>query len=120
MCCFSKKVDLVADTNIFARASKEGRQFLVYSMRFKAGEDLSMILPIPVPKETKDDAVTFINLEKYPKFFDDLRAGFPEELENRFKNADPKGGAKEDHAPKLVVVEVGSFIASFVPSIKDF
>jgi hypothetical protein len=65
MCCFSRKVDLVADTNIFARASKEGRQFLVYSMRFKAGEELSMILPIPVPKRTKDDAVEFIDLKKY-------------------------------------------------------
>jgi len=40
MCCFSGKVDVVADTNIFVRASKEGRQFIVYSMRFKAGDDL--------------------------------------------------------------------------------
>ena len=32
MCCFSRKVDVVADTNIFARASSQGRQFLVYSV----------------------------------------------------------------------------------------
>lgn len=118
MCCFSKKVDLVADTNIFARASKEGRQFLVYSMRFKAGEDLSMILPIPTPKGTAEDAVKFINLEKYPDFFADLRKGFPE-LQLNTRGPDKSVKDKKDE-PKLKVIEVGSFIASFVPAIKDF
>jgi hypothetical protein len=119
MCCFSRKVDLVADTNIFARASKEGRQFLVYSMRFKAGDDLAMILPIPVPKDAKEDAVKFINLEKYPDFFADLRAGFPAPHSN--SRGPASGGLKKDDSkPKLEVVEVGSFVASFVPSVKDF
>lgn len=77
MCCFSKKVDVVADTNIFARSAKDGRQFLVYSMRFKAGEDLAMILPIPTPKGSPDDAVKFLNLEKYAAFFEELHKGFP-------------------------------------------
>jgi hypothetical protein len=119
MCCFSRKVNLVADTNIFARASKDGRQFLVYSMRFKAGEELAMILPIPIPKESKEDAVKFINLEKYPSFFADLRKGFPAPLAHGRGPA--LGGVKSaPAAPKLEVVEVGSFVASFVPSIKDF
>jgi hypothetical protein len=118
MCCFSQKVDVVADTNIFARAAKDGRQFLVYSMKVKAGEDLAMILPIPTPKGSPDDAVRFINLEKYPGFFDDLKKGFPEPLANR----SPKPGSKSDPSPAapLQVVEVGSFEASFVPAIKDF
>ena len=60
MCCFSKPVDVVADTNIFARESKDGRQFLVYSMKFKSGEDLAMILPIPTPKDSAEDAVKFL------------------------------------------------------------
>jgi hypothetical protein len=110
---------VVADTNIFARASKDGRQFLVYSMRFKAGDDLAMILPIPTPKASAEDAVKFINLEKYPRFFDDLRSGFPQPKSN--KDDPPARGAKS--APKeapLVVVEVGGFVASFVPAIKDF
>jgi hypothetical protein len=118
MCCFSRKVDVVTDTNIFARPGKDGRQFLVYSMRLKAGEDLSMILPIPTPKGSPDDAVRFINLEKYPAFFDDLRKGFPA------PRALGRGkGAKKDDAPTLKplpVIEVGSFVASFVPAIKDF
>ena len=118
MCCFSRKVDLVADTNIFARASNDGRQFLVYSMRFKAGDDLSMILPIPTPKGTAEDAVKFINLEKYPDFFVDLRKGFPQPLSN--SRGPAKGSVGKKDEPKLKVVEVGSFIASFVPAIKDF
>src|SRR4051794_23193775 len=116
MCCFSGKVQVVADTNIFARASKEGRQFLVYSMRFKAADDLAMILPIPTPKASAEDAVQFINLEKYPEFFDDLNAGFPRPKSDR--------GAPKESPPKptlsLPVVEVGKFVPSFVPAIKDF
>src|SRR5437870_13912166 len=77
MCCFSRPVKLVADTNIFARGSAEGRQFLVYSMQIDTKEDLAMILPIPVPRESKENAVRFINLEEYPRFFTELRAGFP-------------------------------------------
>jgi hypothetical protein len=115
MCCFSKPVDAVADTNIFARESKDGRQFLVYSMKFKSGEDLAMILPVPTPKDSAEDAVKFISLKKYETFFDDLRKGFPV----------PKSDDRGDHgnAPKpggLAVVEVGDFVASFVPALKDF
>lgn len=116
MCCFSGKVQVVADTNIFARASKDGRQFIVYSMRFKAADDLAMILPIPTPKASAEDAVRFINLEKYPEFFDDLNAGFPRPKSDR--------GVPKESPPKpalsLPVVEVGKFVASFVPAIKDF
>jgi hypothetical protein len=115
MCCFSKPVKLVADTNIFARAAAHGRQYLVYSMRVSSAEELAMILPIPVPKESKEDAVKFINLERYPNFFDELRSGFPVPLSNSSRSL---GGVKSD--PALKVVEVGSFIASFVPAQKDF
>jgi hypothetical protein len=117
MCCFSKPVKVVADTNIFARSSTDGRQYLVYSMRLDADEELAMILPIPTPKAPKEDAVRFINLEKYPNFFDEMQSGFP------LPPASRAGGlslSKEAPAAVLKVVEVGSFVASFVPSIKDF
>lgn len=117
MCCFSGKVQLVADTNIFARASKDGRQFIVYSMRLDTRSPVAMILPIPVPKASKDDAVRFINLEKYAEFFDDMRTGFPPPPPGR---GDVKNGATLGRADPIKVVEVGSFIASFVPSQKDF
>jgi hypothetical protein len=119
MCCFSREVERVADTNIFARPGKGGGQYLVYSMTIKAGEDLAMILPIPTPKASKEDAVTFINLEKYPDFFADMKAGFPvpPRPASRAKGDPlPKAAAE----PKLKVVEVGSFEASFVPTVRDF
>ena len=118
MCCFSRPVETVADTNIFARGGKSGRQYLVYSMKFAAGEELAMILPIPTPKGSPDDAVKFINLEKYPTLFDDLKTGFPEERK-KDDSRGPKPGGLALGAP-LPVVEVGSFVASFVPAIKDF
>lgn len=116
MCCFSKPVELVADTNIFARAAKDGRQFLVYGMTMNAAEELAMILPLPTPKDSKEDAVKFLNLEKYPDFFDELKSGFPPDKPN--SRGPAKGGTDGGH--KLKVVEVGSFVASFVPAVKDF
>ena len=118
MCCFSRPVRLVADTNIFARASKDGRQFLVYSMRLDAAEDLAMILPIPVPAKPPEDAVKFINLEKYPEFFAHMRRGFP-------SPPPPKSAGRsiiksEAKKSTLEVVNVGSFEASCVPSVADF
>jgi hypothetical protein len=118
MCCFSRPVQRVAETNIFARTAKEGRQFLVYSMTFKAGEDLAMILPLPVPKDVKEDAVSFINLEKYADFFKDLEKGFPREQPLGLPPTRSKDAPKAE-AP-LKVVEVGGFEASFVPAVKDF
>ena len=118
MCCFSQPVETVADTNIFARAAKNGRQYLVYSMKFAANEDLAMILPIPTPKGSPDDAVKFVNLEKYPDLFLDMKKGFPVPTPLR-----GEGVKKDDSPPKalaLPVVQVGSFVASFVPAIKDF
>jgi hypothetical protein len=117
MCIFSRKA-AVSKTNIFARAGQDGRQFLVYSMTVKADEELAMILPIPVPKNSKEDAVQFLNLEKYPTFFDDMRKGWPEPVTLSRGGAKAAPGAATDK--KLEVVEVGSFIASFVPTLKDF
>jgi hypothetical protein len=113
---FSRQVERVANTSIFARSSKEGRQFLVYSMTLSAKEDLAMILPIPVPGKSKEDAVRFINLEKYSEFFTDMAKGFPpKEITLSRPNSKSTGAAE-----KLKVVEVGSFEASFVPEIRDF
>jgi len=117
MCCFSRPVELVADTNIFAHSSKEGRQFLVYSMRISAKEDLAMVLPIPVPKGVKEDAVRFISLEKYPDFFKDLKAGFPQP---QSASRRPTLGGVPPPTKKLEVVNVGSYEASFVPTVQDF
>ncbi len=116
MCCFSKAAE-VSNTNIFARSGKDERQFLVYSMTIKAAEELAMILPLPTPKASKEEVVKFLALDKYEDFFDELRKGWPEP-----KSAEPKPGSRgpDNGGGKLKVVEVGSFLASFVPTQKDF
>ncbi|HTJ47593.1 MAG TPA: hypothetical protein VL463_36095 [Kofleriaceae bacterium] len=118
MCCFSGKVEKVADTKIFARATSAGRQFLVYEMAFEAAADLAMILPLPVPPRSGEDAVRFIALDHYATFFLDLQSGFPVSRSQAFALRPAALGAP---APQtLKVVEVGEFEASFVPSRDDF
>lgn len=112
MCCFSQQVDLVADTNIFARRVN-GRQVLLYTMRYGAARDLAMVLPIPVPPDSPDDAVTFINLERYPEFFADIRRGFRQPTSPGYMSLSVE-------ATTLQVHDVGAFEASFVPRIEDF
>ena len=118
MCCFSRPVQSVSATQIFARSGADGRQFLVYSMTLRAREELAMVLPLPVKPGSGEKAVSFIDLTDYPDFFADLRKGFPEPL------APPTPGTSRSlgAAPpaKLEVVTVGSFEASFVPTTADF
>ncbi len=118
MCCFSRPVESVTNTNLFARSAGGRRQFLVYEMTFSSKEDLAMILPLPVPPGSPEDAVKFIDLKGYPDFFKHLKRGFPEPV------ALSVGRGSKGEAPAaadaLKVVEVGDFEASFVPAVKDF
>jgi hypothetical protein len=109
-------VERVSDTNIFAR-SANGNQFLVYSMTYAALSDLAMVLPLPVPPTAADDAVRFINLERYPKFFTHMAQGFPSRGAGFVTDS-----LRLDRVPrpKLKVHEVGSFEASFVPRLEEF
>lgn len=115
MCCFTRSVNFVSDTCIFARATRQKRQLLAYSMKVGAPEDLAMILPIPVAAGTPDDGVSFINLEKYPALFPDLARGF-EPVTLSASNYAPAGASRGT----LKVEQVGSFVASFVPAVRDF
>jgi hypothetical protein len=118
MCCFSRPVQSVSATHIFARSGADGRQFLVYSMTLRAKEELAMVLPLPVKAGGGEKAVSFIDLQDYPDFFPDLRKGFPEPLTQPTPGKSRSLGAAPD--VKLQVVAVGSFEASFVPTITDF
>lgn len=115
MCMFSRVVASVADTSIFARSSAGGRQFLVYSMKYSADSDLAMILPLPTPPSPPEDAVRFIDLSLYPRFFEDMAKGFNFPV-TRSRAARAALGGR----PTLKVHEVGSFQASFVPRLQDF
>lgn len=116
MCCFSRPVISVASTKIFARASDAGRQYLVYSMDIEADEVLAMVLPIPVAQPAKEDAVHFIDMQAYPRFFRDLDSGFPSPP---VADLAPEG-IKSRGRETLEVHDVGDFVASFVPTRNDF
>src|SRR5437868_4079390 len=106
MCCFTRPVQSVSSTNIFARDAGDGRQFLVYRMNYSAAEDLAMVLPLPVPPSCAEDAVHFIDLKGYPGFFTDMKAGFPDPPPRALSRS--KSGPIAA-AATLAVVQVGSF-----------
>ena len=119
MCCFSRPVSFVGATKIFTRFLDGVDQCVVYEMTIDADQELSMILPIPVAQPAKDDAVSFIDLSGYPAFFQDLDKAFPKIL-YRLRNAKSLSPQPAAEATPLVVQRVGSFDASFVPTIADF
>lgn len=119
MCCFSRPVVHVGSTRIFARFLDGVDQCIVYEMEISAAEELAMILPIPVVQPAKEDAVKFVDLSGYPGFFEDLAKAFiVPETENYLgdRGNGPFGGPGKP----LAVQKVGSFNASFVPTIADF
>ncbi len=117
MCCFSREVKEVKNTRIFARMGVKGQQVIVYQMSINAPEDLAMVLPIPVTKGSDEKAVQFFDFSGYPEFFADLGKLFP----TATLGVGPFGGDLPRSAPpKLEVVSVGAYDASFVPTIKDF
>lgn len=119
MCCFSRPVAFVGSTKIFARFLDAVNQCVVYEMRLDADEELAMILPIPVDQPAKDDAVKFIDLSNYTAFFKHLAKAFPAAVVPAAE-AGSRGMSFGAPPKPLVVQKVGSFDASFVPTIADF
>lgn len=115
MCCFSGKVD-VSRTRIFARFVGQQSQALVYQMKYSTQDPVAMVLPIPTPAGSQEDAVKFFSLQKYKNFFADLQKGFPAPLANSRGPVVTLGAVPKS----LKVEDVGDFIASFVPSVADF
>jgi hypothetical protein len=117
MCCFSRHVEAVWDTRIFARRTSDGGQALAYAMGMAASESLAMVLPLPVPPRSADDAVRFVSLHGGGKdhFFGYLDSSFPIDFSKIVPQA-----ARAGRADPLVVHAVGAFVASFVPSPADF
>lgn len=117
MCCFSQPVISVSNTQIFARLSGTGTQFLAYQMNYQSREQTAMILPLPVKQPATVDTLNFIDLKEYDTFFDELANGFP-------FHSPPSIGCSAPHDLTsdtfLEVVAVGNYIASFVPTIADF
>ena len=117
MCIFSQPVTSVNNTQIFARLSGKGTQFLAYEMNYESRDPNAMILPVPVKQAANDKSLVFIDLENYETLFDDLDKGFP------FRSSRGIGcssGPVCASADALQVFEVGNYIASFVPTLADF
>jgi hypothetical protein len=94
-------------------------QVLVYSMTLSTRGDVAMILPLPIAPGTGEDGIAFVDLSGYAGFFDDM--------EQCFLVPGPplsKGGfalsLSASPLPRLKVHAVGSFEASFVPTLRDF
>lgn len=115
MCCFSGRVERVDATQIFARMLAPGRQGLVYALKLAAKADVAMILPLPVPAGADESAVRFVALDGYASFFDDLARAFPV---SGLLSLAPQ--SRSPPRRQLAVVEVGAFVASFVPTLADF
>jgi hypothetical protein len=118
MCIFSRPVISVNNTQIFARLTGRGTQFLAYQMHYESRDENAMILPFPVRAPVTESSMRFIDLEAYPELFRDLDRGFP------FRLLASLGCGMILSAPKsartLVVQEVGNYIASFIPTLADF
>lgn len=117
MCIFTQPVVSVNNTQIFARLSGTGTQFLAYQMNYESKDNNAMILPLPVKRPSRDESLKFIDLKDYDALFDELAEGFP------FYS--PPGitcSASFDPTSRhnLKVFEVGNYIASFVPTMSDF
>jgi hypothetical protein len=116
MCVFSRPIKDVSTTKIFGRMTARGRQGLAYQMQLDADEDVAMILPIPVPPGSSDDAVHFVSLEGYVDLFGDLFRAFHPPAQSAGRD---RSHAAMQSAP-LKVHTVGAFVASFVPSLAAF
>lgn len=128
MCCFSVATPVgllarlfarpihVSRTSIFARMIAPGVQALAYGMDLASAREVAMVLPLPVVPGSGEDALRFVDLQAHPRMFDELRALF--DLEAPLARS--KGGLAVSRAPRLVVHEVGSFVASYVPTRADF
>ena len=117
MCCFSGPVRFVGGTKIFARGLPDGRQTLAYAMNVQLDEELAMILPLPVAPSPTEDAVSFIDLDGEAELFEQLGAAFPPIT---FQAARLDLSQSNAPKPRLAVLEVGQYEASFVPTAAEF
>ena len=60
MCCFAQPVLSVTDTNLFARLTGTGSQFLAYQMNFSSVKPNAMILPLPVARPAAGQLLPFV------------------------------------------------------------
>jgi hypothetical protein len=69
-------------------------------MNVTLDRELAMVLRLPVTPGSGDDAVSFIDLSRYPQFFDDLALAFPASMTQapprRAGDATPRAGCSDE------------------------
>lgn len=120
MCCFAgRELEIeVANTQIFARAIAPGVQVLAYKLDLTTARDAAMVLPLPVPPGSPESAVRFISVEHHAGMFAQLEELFPQMRSLAASRLQDLRGPV--NPAKLVVHDVGAFVASYVPSRADF
>lgn len=117
MCIFSGEVADVGSTKIFGRVDAKARtQVLVYEMSVRArdDQDVAMVLPLPVLPGSGEAGCRFVSLEGAADLFSKLDVAFP-------KSRSWKPQWLDEAAPgTLAVHRVGSYVASYVPTLADF
>jgi len=89
-----------------------GVQGLAYAMQVRLREPAAMVIPLPVARDAQF-ALTFIDLKREAQLFEDIEHLFEFPMHNEL-------GLDAMHASPLFVHRVGSFIASYVPTMHDF
>lgn len=127
MCIFAKEVKQVSHTRILVAPTSNGRQLTIYEnavtkTRLKKGQHggNAMILPCPSFNGSK---VELVDLSKHPNLFNNLDKLFPKLKHNKpaySGNAKAKSKASDEEAEEeLEVHNVGAYVVSIVPSIRD-
>lgn len=111
MCIMSQSVRDISGTSIFVSDLGRGIHCTVYEMEVDTDTPVAMILPVPVLQGSGLDALEFVNLQGYPKFFDDMDKLFPEPMSRAVGVA---GGTRSKGV--LKVHDVGDFVASYAPN----
>lgn len=114
---FAAKVHL-SQTSIFARMLEPGRQGLAYAMNLDTQLEVAMVLPLPVAPGSGEHAVRFVDLSETPRMFEELAALFEAPVPQML-GIGPRPRAATPR-PRLVVHDVGAFVASYVPGRADF
>jgi hypothetical protein len=133
MCCFfgpgatlkssagAARPLVVENTMIFARRAGTDSQILAYQMALSAGDAVAMVLPLPVGSRDEKRALTFLSLERCADLFTRIKRKLPVwEAADDGEYDRYTLGIDAPVRPRLDVQMVGSFEASFVPSVADF
>jgi hypothetical protein len=113
MCIILSAVEKVSNTKIYVSPDEDNlRQITIYSNEVATREKNAMILPVPNP-----ESIELLDLSKYSKFFEDCESCF---IKLPTLSLTRSFHPEYAYASILPVVQVGSYLASIVPSFDDF